>query len=145
TIESAPITSQDPVPFVSPRPSILVLEKLGEAGIEVLRQFADVDCSYDPSPDDLCERISRCDAFIVRSAGVGIDNVDLVAATEFGCLVVNAPTANKVAAAEHGVALMAAMARNVAQADASMKAVLHAQSAFGILFTLERTEHIDYD
>lgn len=113
------------------------------AGIEVLRQFADVDCSYDLSPDDLCERISRCDALIVRSgtkvtrrvfeagkgrlkvvgrAGVGIDNVDLVAATEFGCLVVNAPTANTVAAAEHGVALMAAMARNVAQADASMKA-----------------------
>ncbi|GAB2219963.1 hypothetical protein Drorol1_Dr00007604 [Drosera rotundifolia] len=143
TIESAPITSQDPVPFVSPRPSILVSEKLGEAGIEVLRQFADVDCSYDLSPDDLCDRISRCDALIVRSgtkvtrrvfeaakgrlkvvgrAGVGIDNVDLVAATEFGCLVVNAPTANTVAAAEHGVALMAAMARNVAQADASMKA-----------------------
>lgn len=131
------------MPFVSPRPSILVSEKLGEAGIEVLRQFADVDCSYDLSPDDLCERISRCDALIVRSgtkvtrrvfeagkgrlkvvgrAGVGIDNVDLAAATEFGCLVVNAPTANTVAAAEHGVALMAAMARNVAQADASMKA-----------------------
>ncbi|KAL9268362.1 D-3-phosphoglycerate dehydrogenase 2, chloroplastic-like protein [Drosera capensis] len=143
TIESAPITSRDPVPFVSPRPSILVSEKLGEAGIEVLRQFADVECVYDLSPDDLCERISRCDALIVRSgtkvtrrvfeagkgrlkvvgrAGVGIDNVDLVAATEFGCLVVNAPTANTVAAAEHGVALMAAMARNVARADASMKA-----------------------
>lgn len=55
-------------------------------------------------------------------AGVGIDNVDLQAATEFGCLVVNAPTANTIAAAEHGIALLAAMARNVAQADASMKA-----------------------
>lgn len=59
---------------------------------------------------------------VVGRAGVGIDNVDLHAATEFGCLVVNAPTANTVAAAEHGIALMAAMARNVAQADASIKA-----------------------
>lgn len=55
-------------------------------------------------------------------AGVGIDNVDLQAATEVGCLVVNAPTANTVAAAEHGIALLTALARNVAQANASMKA-----------------------
>lgn len=59
---------------------------------------------------------------VVGRAGVGIDNVDLQAATEFGCLVVNAPTANTIAAAEHGIALLTAMARNVAQADASMKA-----------------------
>lgn len=59
---------------------------------------------------------------MVGRAGVGIDNVDLGAATEFGCLVVNAPTANTVAAAEHGIALLTAMARNVAQADASVKA-----------------------
>jgi D-3-phosphoglycerate dehydrogenase / 2-oxoglutarate reductase len=59
---------------------------------------------------------------VVGRAGVGIDNVDLAAATEHGCLVVNAPTANTVAAAEHGIALMAAMARNIAQADASLKA-----------------------
>jgi hypothetical protein len=59
---------------------------------------------------------------VVGRAGVGIDNVDLQAATEAGCLVVNAPTANTVAAAEHAVALLAAMARNVAQADASLKA-----------------------
>lgn len=58
---------------------------------------------------------------VVGRAGVGIDNVDLQAATESGCLVVNAPTANTVAAAEHGIALLAALARNVAQADASMK------------------------
>lgn len=55
-------------------------------------------------------------------AGVGIDNVDLQAATEVGCLVVNAPTANTVAAAEHGIALLTALARNVAPASASMKA-----------------------
>jgi D-3-phosphoglycerate dehydrogenase len=57
----------------------------------------------------------------VGRAGVGVDNVDLKAATAAGCLVVNAPTANTVAAAEHGIALLAAVARNVAQADASIK------------------------
>ncbi|KAA8540186.1 hypothetical protein F0562_024251 [Nyssa sinensis] len=124
------------------KPTILVSEKLGEAGLELLRSFGNVDCSYNLSPEELCSKISLCDALIVRSgtkvtrqvfeaakgrlkvvgrAGVGIDNVDLQAATEFGCLVVNAPTANTIAAAEHGIALLAAMARNVAQADACMK------------------------
>ncbi|AES86337.1 putative phosphoglycerate dehydrogenase [Medicago truncatula] len=125
------------------KPTILVSEKLGEAGLQVLRQLGNVECAYDLSPEDLCKKISSCDALIVRSgtkvtrkvfeagkgklkvvgrAGVGIDNVDLQAATEFGCLVVNAPTANTIAAAEHGIALLAAMARNVSQADASLKA-----------------------
>lgn len=125
------------------KPTILVSEKLGEAGLQVLRQLGNVECAYDLSPEDLCKKISSCDALIVRSgtkvtrkvfeagkgklkvvgrAGVGIDNVDLQAATEFGCLVVNAPTANTIAAAEHGIALLAAMARNVSQAEASLKA-----------------------
>lgn len=124
------------------KPRVLVSEKLGDAGLELLRGFGDVDCSYDLSPEELCDKISEFDALIVRSgtkvtrqvfeaakgrlkvvgrAGVGIDNVDLQAATEFGCLVVNAPTANTIAAAEHGIALLASMARNVAQADASTK------------------------
>lgn len=118
-------------------------EKLGQAGIDLLKKYANVDCSYDLSLEELCTKISLCDALIVRSgtkvgrdvfessrgrlkvvgrAGVGIDNVDLAAATEYGCLVVNAPTANTVAAAEHGIALLTAMARNIAQADASIKA-----------------------
>ncbi|OIW12883.1 hypothetical protein TanjilG_24816 [Lupinus angustifolius] len=124
------------------KPTVLVAEKLGEAGLNLLKDFANVDCSYNLTPEELRTKISLCDALIVRSgtkvsrdvfessegrlkvvgrAGVGIDNVDLAAATEFGCLVVNAPTANTVAAAEHGIALLAAMARNVAQADASVK------------------------
>ncbi|XP_010447121.1 PREDICTED: D-3-phosphoglycerate dehydrogenase 1, chloroplastic isoform X1 [Camelina sativa] len=125
------------------KPTILVAEKLGDAGLKLLEAFANVDCSYNLTPEELNTKISLCDALIVRSgtkvdravfessrgrlkvvgrAGVGIDNVDLSAATEFGCLVVNAPTANTIAAAEHGIALMAAMARNVAQSDASVKA-----------------------
>ncbi|KAG0561211.1 hypothetical protein KC19_9G045700 [Ceratodon purpureus] len=125
------------------KPTVLVAEKLGAAGIELLEKVAVVDCSYNLSNEDLCAKISQCDALIVRSgtkvtrevfeaskgrlkvvgrAGVGIDNVDLQAATEVGCLVVNAPTANTVAAAEHGISLLTAMARNVSQASASMKA-----------------------
>lgn len=128
---------------ISSKPTVLIAEKLGQVGLDLLKEFANVDCAYNLSPEELCTKISLCDALIVRSgtkvnrdvfessagrlkvvgrAGVGIDNVDLAAATEFGCLVVNAPTANTVAAAEHGIALLAAMARNVAQADASVKA-----------------------
>ncbi|GLU04216.1 hypothetical protein SLE2022_213750 [Rubroshorea leprosula] len=125
------------------KPTVLVSEKLSEAGLELLKNFANVVCSYNLSPEELCTKISHCDALIVSSgtkvtrevfesssgrlkvvgrAGVGIDNVDLSAATEHGCLVVNAPTANTVAAAEHAIALLASMARNIAQADASVKA-----------------------
>ncbi|KAK9690933.1 hypothetical protein RND81_09G164300 [Saponaria officinalis] len=128
---------------ISSKPTILVAEKLGDAGINLLKTFANVDCSYNLTPEELCTKISLCDALIVRSgtkvsrevfeasggrlkvvgrAGVGIDNVDLSAATEHGCLVVNAPTANTIAAAEHGISLLTSMARNVAQADASVKA-----------------------
>ncbi|RDX58265.1 D-3-phosphoglycerate dehydrogenase 2, chloroplastic, partial [Mucuna pruriens] len=136
-------TNSEDVGCSGRKPTILVSEKLGEAGLQVLRDFGHVECAYDLSPEELCTKISCYDALIVRSAtkvtrevfeaakgrlkvvgraGVGIDNVDLQAATEFGCLVVNAPTANTIAAAEHGIALLAAMARNVAQADASTKA-----------------------
>jgi D-3-phosphoglycerate dehydrogenase / 2-oxoglutarate reductase len=124
------------------RPVILVAEKLGAGGVEMLKQVGDVDCSYNLSKEDLLEKIKGVDAIVIRSAtrvdrsvfeasngrlrvvgraGVGIDNVDLAAASEYGCLVVNAPTANTVAAAEHGIALLCSLARNVAQADVSMK------------------------
>lgn len=79
------------------------------------------------------------DLQVVGRAGVGIDNVDLQAATEVGCLVVNAPTANTVAAAEHGIALLTALARNVAPASASMKAgklsLVFQKSHISLIFT----------
>ena len=91
--------------------------------------------------DQLVELIPGFDALVVRSetrvtarileaardlkvvgrAGVGVDNIDVAAATRKGILVVNAPRGNIVAAAEHTIALLAAVARNVAQADASVK------------------------
>ncbi|KAF7843156.1 D-3-phosphoglycerate dehydrogenase 2, chloroplastic-like [Senna tora] len=143
--QSSVLSSNDEVESspLGEKPTILVSEKLGDAGLQVLRELGHVECAYNLSPEELCSKIASFDALIVRSgtkvtrevfeaakgklkvvgrAGVGIDNVDLQAATEFGCLVVNAPTANTIAAAEHGIALLAAMARNVAQADASMKA-----------------------
>lgn len=118
-------------------------EKLGQGGVDLLKTVGNVDCSYDLPRDQLLEKIKTVDAIVIRSgtkvdrevfeaaggrlkvvgrAGVGIDNVDLAAASETGCLVVNAPTANTVAAAEHGIALLCSLARNVAQADVSMKA-----------------------
>ncbi|XVE94962.1 hypothetical protein REPUB_Repub02eG0055100 [Reevesia pubescens] len=124
------------------KPTVHVAEKLGDVGFQLLKTFANVDCSFNLSPEEFCTKISLCDALIVRSgtkvtrelfessmgrlkvvgrAGVGIDNVDLSAATKHGCQRVNAPTANTIAAAEHGIALLTAMARNVAQADASIK------------------------
>ena len=123
------------------KPTVLVAEKLGAAGIELLEKFANVECCYDMDVNELHQKISLCDALIVRSgtqvtkevfaaskgrlrvvgrAGVGIDNVDIHAATQNGCVVVNAPTANTVAAAEHGIALLCSFARNVPQANASM-------------------------
>ncbi len=59
---------------------------------------------------------------VVGRAGIGVDNVDVAAATELGILVVNAPTANLLSATEHTFALLLALARNVPAADASMKA-----------------------
>lgn len=124
------------------RPTILVAEKLGAGGVDMLKEVGEVDCSYGLSKEDLLEKIKTVDAIVIRSgtkvdravfeaangklkvvgrAGVGIDNVDLAAASEYGCLVVNAPTANTIAAAEHGIALLCALARNVSQADTSMK------------------------
>ncbi|XP_044414589.1 D-3-phosphoglycerate dehydrogenase 3, chloroplastic-like [Triticum aestivum] len=128
------------------RPTMLVTKKLGAAGLELLWGSANVYCAYELTPEELRAKVSLVEVLVVHSAtrvtrevfkaaritrgrlhvvgpaGIGTDNVDLHAATEAGFLVVNAPTANTVAAAEHAVALLAAMARNVAQADASLKA-----------------------
>lgn len=132
-----------------------------QTGVEQLKaQGAEVDCAYDLTPEQLLVKIATADALIVRSAtkvtravfeaakgrlkvvgraGVGVDNVDLTAATEHGCLVVNAPTANTVAAAEHGVALLCSLARNVAQADASIKAGKWERSKFVGVSMVDKT------
>lgn len=120
---------------------ILVTEKLSEEGIKILRKSFEVHLKYNLSAEELLQVIENYDALIVRSgtkvnkellsagkrlkvvgrAGVGVDNIDLKTATERGILVVNAPTGNCVAAAEHTIAHICALSRFIAQADASLK------------------------
>ncbi len=120
---------------------ILVAEKIAAEGIARLRAAHDVDERFGLDPEAIIAAIPAYDALIVRSqvqadagviaagtrlqvigrAGVGVDNVDLDAATRAGITVVNAPTGNTIAAAEHTIALLLALARKVAAADASMR------------------------
>ncbi|OGO07357.1 MAG: phosphoglycerate dehydrogenase, partial [Chloroflexi bacterium RBG_13_60_13] len=119
---------------------VLVADPLAEEGLEVLRKQVEVDVRTKMKPHELVSVIGDYEAIIVRSetrvtreaieagkklqviarAGVGIDNVDLEAATERGIVVVNAPTANTMAAAEHTVAMMLALARHIPQAHANL-------------------------
>ena len=130
---------------------VLVAEKLADSGIALLRERFDVDLGIDWTPDELAERIGAYHAILIRSAtkltadliargerlrvigraGVGVDNVDVAAATKRGIVVANAPDANTVAAAEHTVALMLALARNIPQAHASLTAGRWERSKFG--------------
>ncbi len=118
---------------------VLVRERIAEAGLELLRsRFAVVQ----DEESDLAEIIDGFDAIVIRSgttldaalieratrlkvigrAGVGIDNVDVDAATRRGIVVANAPESTVVSAAEHAIALMLALARNVPQAHSALKA-----------------------
>ena len=123
-------------------PRVLVSDKLAEEGIEILRRVAQVDVNTGLSEDALCEIIGDYDALVVRSgtqvtakvleaakklqivgrAGVGVDNVDVPVATERGVIVVNSPGGNTIAAAEHTVAMLLALSRNIPQAYESMRA-----------------------
>ena len=120
---------------------VLVAEKMAAEGIDLLRSEHEVDVRTDLSRPDLLKALPDYDALLVRSgvqvdaeaiaagsrlvvvgrAGVGVDNVDLDAATRAGITVVNAPTGNTTAAAEHTLALMYAVARHIATADASLR------------------------
>jgi D-3-phosphoglycerate dehydrogenase len=123
-------------------PKILVADPIHDAGVALLRaEGMETDVCLKLPPEELIACISEYDALVVRSetkvvaavleaghrlqvvgrAGVGVDNIDLDAATKNGVAVVNAPTGNILAAAEHTIALLMAMARNVSQADASLK------------------------
>ena len=119
---------------------VLISEKLSGAGVERLREHLDVDVRTDLSPEQLIEAIGEYDALVVRSAtkvtaaviergenlkvigraGIGLDNVDVDAATRHGVLVVNAPQSNVLSAAEHTMALLLAQARNIPQAHAAL-------------------------
>ena len=120
---------------------ILVAEAIAPEGVAALEARHQVDVRTGLSTEDLRSIVGGYDALIVRSgidvdaeliaagtnlqvigrAGVGVDNVDLDAATRAGITVVNAPTGNTIAAAEHTFALLLALARNVPAADASLR------------------------
>ena len=122
------------------RPRVLVKEKIGETGVALLREHFDVELGIDWDDQELAERIGEYDGIVIRSAtkltadlldragrmkvvaraGVGVDNVDVEAATRLGIVVANAPESNVVTAAEHTMALLLALARNVPQAYASL-------------------------
>ncbi|RKQ88774.1 phosphoglycerate dehydrogenase [Brockia lithotrophica] len=124
---------------------IVIADPLSEAGLEPLRRDPEVeiiDVSHEDDPDALVRALRDADALIVRSrtkvtrdlldlaprlkvvgrAGVGVDNIDVDAATERGVLVLNAPNGNTIAAAEHAFALLLALARRIPEAHASVKA-----------------------
>ena len=131
-------------------PRVLVADPIAAEGVELLGSGADVDVKHGLKPAELLEVISSYDALVVRSetkvtpevveaaknlmviarAGIGVDNINLEAATNAGIAVVNAPIGNTVAAAEHTVALMLALARNVPQAVQSVKQGEWRRSAF---------------
>lgn len=121
---------------------VLVAEKIAVEGLNYLEDAGyDVDVRLDMTHEDLLDMIPGYEALIVRSAtrvsadvieaagdlkvigraGVGVDNIDMGAATEHGIIVCNAPTSNIISAAEHTLALMLAIARRLSQADASMR------------------------
>ncbi|PKB73433.1 MAG: phosphoglycerate dehydrogenase [SAR202 cluster bacterium Io17-Chloro-G7] len=122
-------------------PKILIADPIAKEGIEFLKGHADVDVKTGMKPEELLEVVGEYDALVVRSetkvtaviieaakklqvvgrAGIGVDNIDLDAATSAGIAVVNAPTGNTFAAAEHTLALMLALSRNIPSAHQSMK------------------------
>src|SRR5436190_20480982 len=124
------------------RPKVLCPEKLSPDGLSLLRATLDVDERKGLTPEQLIEIIPNYEVLLVRSetkvtaellaaakklkvvarAGVGVDNVDVQAATKLGVIVVNSPSGNIGAAAEHTIALLMSMARNIPDAFASVKA-----------------------
>lgn len=122
------------------RPRILVPEKVSPDGLALLKDF-DVDNTVGLSPEEIISKIPSYHGLIVRSetkvtaevlqagkklkvvarAGVGVDNIDVPAATTQGIIVVNSPAGNIVAAAEHTIALLLSTARNIGRADGTLK------------------------
>lgn len=132
------------------RPHVLVADPIATEGVEVLREIAEVDERHGLSTESLEELIGHYDALVVRSetrvtasiidagnrlrviarAGVGVDNVDVEAASRKGVVVINSPTGNIAAAAEHTIALLFAMARHIPAANAALRAGRWERSRF---------------
>jgi D-3-phosphoglycerate dehydrogenase len=123
---------------------VLVSDSLASEGVEVLAHARGLEVLDKPgtSPEELLELIGDCTGLVIRSAtkvtaevieraeklkvigraGIGVDNIDVAAATARGIVVVNTPEGNNITTAEHAISLMVALARHIPQATASMKA-----------------------
>ena len=141
------------------RPVVLIAEELSPATIDALGPDFEVRHCNGADRRDLLTSIADADAILVRSAtkvdaealaaarrlkvvaraGVGLDNVDVAAATQAGVMVVNAPTSNIVSAAELAVALLLAAARNIAPASAALKAGEWKRSKYSGVELYEKT------
>lgn len=141
------------------RLKILVKEKLADSGVNLLREHFDVDLGDSWSDEEFRARLGEYHGILIRSAtkmteeyialgtslrvigraGVGVNNVDVPAATRRGIIVANAPQSNVVTAAEHTLALLLSLARNVPQADASLKSGKWERSKFGGVEVYEKT------
>ncbi len=158
-MSTVPATATPTAADTTRRPRVLVAEKVGASGIDLLREQCDVEIGFDWSREQLQERIGEFDGILIRSgtqvdaeliaaaprlravgrAGVGVDNVDVAAATRRGIVVANAPQSNVVTAAEHTMALLLAMARNVPQAHASLISGKWERSKFSGVELYEKT------
>jgi D-3-phosphoglycerate dehydrogenase len=138
---------------------VLVAEKIGDSGVGLLREHFEVELGTDWSRDQLAERIGAYEGILIRSAtkldaellgranrlravgraGVGVDNVDVPAATKRGIVVANAPQSNVITAAEHTMALLLALARNIPQAHASLTSGRWERSKFSGVELFEKT------
>lgn len=121
--------------------SILIADTLAQRGIDMLSEHHQVEVRAGLSEEELLAAVADVNGLVVRSqtqvtapvigaaqrlevigrAGVGIDNIDVDAATQHGVIVVNAPLANTISAAEHAFGLMLALARNIPRGDASLR------------------------
>lgn len=144
---------------MSERLKVLVRENVGESGVALLREHFDVDLGFEWSQQELEERIGDYHGILIRSAtkltaeliekasslraigraGVGVDNVDVAAATARGIVVANAPESNVVTAAEHTMAMLLALARNIPQAQASLTSGKWERSKFSGVELYEKT------
>ncbi len=138
---------------------VLVAENIGASGIDLLREHFEVEVADGWSREELAERIGEYEGILIRSAtkldaellghatrlravgraGVGVDNVDVPAATKRGIVVANAPQSNVITAAEHTMALLLALARNVPQAHASLTGGKWERSKFSGVELSEKT------
>jgi D-3-phosphoglycerate dehydrogenase / 2-oxoglutarate reductase len=138
---------------------VLVTEKIADRGVELLGEEFEVDVVLGLGHEELLAEIGGYDGLIIRSAtsvtaevleragnlkaigraGIGVDNIDVEAATKHGVLVANAPESNTVAAAEHTLALMLAAARRIPAADNSLRGGEWNRSAFKGVEVAEKT------